>query len=156
MIHDPKDRVIHALHYRDRVVQHCLCDEVLAPALDRRLIYDNAACVICRRPTPRDFCPPRRCARCCAATGRIFPTAKPTACSASPGRIWYFAISHHKLKAIGDTDGFVISVLTYRIDALFLFSIRSSCFCQVFAVCSLKKSARGSNACRSSQASSAE
>ena len=43
-VHDPKDRVIHALHYRDRVVQHCLCDEVLAPILDRRLIYDNAAC----------------------------------------------------------------------------------------------------------------
>lgn len=24
-IHDPKDRIIHALHYRDRVVQHYLC-----------------------------------------------------------------------------------------------------------------------------------
>ena len=46
MVHDPKDRVIHALHYRDRVVQHCLCDEILAPALDRKLIYDNAACRI--------------------------------------------------------------------------------------------------------------
>ncbi|MCF0115213.1 MAG: reverse transcriptase, partial [Erysipelotrichaceae bacterium] len=46
MVHDPKDRVINALHYRDRVVQHCICDEVLAPALDKRLIYDNAACRI--------------------------------------------------------------------------------------------------------------
>ena len=46
VVHDPKDRVIHALHYRDRVVQHCLCDEVLAPVLDRKLIYDNAACRI--------------------------------------------------------------------------------------------------------------
>ena len=46
MVHDPKDRVIHALHYRDRVVQHCICDEVLAPTLDKRLIYDNAACRI--------------------------------------------------------------------------------------------------------------
>lgn len=46
MVHDPKDRVIHALHYRDRVVQHCVCDEVLAPMLDRKLIYDNAACRI--------------------------------------------------------------------------------------------------------------
>lgn len=45
-VHDPKDRIIHALHYRDRVVQHCLCDEVLAPALDKKLIYDNAACRI--------------------------------------------------------------------------------------------------------------
>ena len=43
-IHDPKYRVIHALHYRDRVVQHCLCDEVLAPVLDNKLVYDNAAC----------------------------------------------------------------------------------------------------------------
>lgn len=43
-VHDPKDRIIHALHYRDRVVQHCICDEVLAPALDKRLIFDNAAC----------------------------------------------------------------------------------------------------------------
>ncbi len=43
-VYDPKERVIHALHYRDRVVQHCLCDEVLAPILDKKLIYDNAAC----------------------------------------------------------------------------------------------------------------
>lgn len=43
-VYDPKRRQIHALHYRDRVVQHCLCDEILAPALDRKLIYDNAAC----------------------------------------------------------------------------------------------------------------
>ena len=44
VVHDPKDRLIHALHYPDRVVQHCLCDEVLAPILDNKLIYDNAAC----------------------------------------------------------------------------------------------------------------
>ena len=43
-VHDPKERKIHALHYADRVVQHCICDEVLAPALDKKLIYDNAAC----------------------------------------------------------------------------------------------------------------
>ena len=43
-VYDPKVRNIHALHYRDRVVQHCICDEVLAPVLDRKLIYDNAAC----------------------------------------------------------------------------------------------------------------
>ena len=46
MVHDPKDRAIHALRYRDRVVQHALCDEILAPTLERRLIYDNAACRI--------------------------------------------------------------------------------------------------------------
>lgn len=45
-VHDPKFRIIHALHYRDRVMQHCLCDEVLQPLLDNKLIYDNAACRI--------------------------------------------------------------------------------------------------------------
>lgn len=45
-VYDPKFRVIHALHYHDRVVQHCLCDEVLAPILDKKLIYDNSACRI--------------------------------------------------------------------------------------------------------------
>lgn len=44
IVHDPKDRIIHALHYRDRVVQHCVCDEILAPILDKKLIYDNSAC----------------------------------------------------------------------------------------------------------------
>lgn len=43
-IFEPKRRTIHALHYRDRVVQHCLCDEVLAPILEKKLIFDNAAC----------------------------------------------------------------------------------------------------------------
>lgn len=46
MVHDPKDRHIHALHYCDRVVQHCLCDQIIAPMIDRKLIYDNAACRI--------------------------------------------------------------------------------------------------------------
>ena len=45
-IYDPKYRVIHALHYRDRVVQHCLCDEVLVPLIDKKLIFDNSACRI--------------------------------------------------------------------------------------------------------------
>ena len=44
LIHDPKERVIYALYYSDRVVQHCICDEVLMPLIDRKLIYDNAAC----------------------------------------------------------------------------------------------------------------
>lgn len=44
MIHDPKDREIHALHFADRVVQHSLCDNVVAPRLETRLIYENAAC----------------------------------------------------------------------------------------------------------------
>lgn len=43
VVTDPKRRDVYALHYRDRVVQHALCDEVLAPVLEPRLIYDNAA-----------------------------------------------------------------------------------------------------------------
>ena len=43
-IHDPKVREIYALHYRDRIVQHSLCDNVLAPFFEKHLIYDNAAC----------------------------------------------------------------------------------------------------------------
>lgn len=30
-IHDPKVREIYALHYRDRIVQHSLCDNLIAP-----------------------------------------------------------------------------------------------------------------------------
>lgn len=43
-IHDPKVREIYALHYRDRIVQHSLCDNLLAPYMENHLIYDNAAC----------------------------------------------------------------------------------------------------------------
>lgn len=43
-IHDPKVREIYALHYRDRIVQHCLCDNLLAPYFERHLVYGNAAC----------------------------------------------------------------------------------------------------------------
>lgn len=42
-IYDPKERIIHALQYRDRIVQHTLCDNVIAPYMERHLIYDNAA-----------------------------------------------------------------------------------------------------------------
>lgn len=44
MIYDPKEREIQALSFRDRVVQHCLCDNILVPYFEKRLIYDNAAC----------------------------------------------------------------------------------------------------------------
>jgi retron-type reverse transcriptase len=44
MIYDPKVREIQALSFRDRVVQHCLCDNILKPYFENRLIYDNAAC----------------------------------------------------------------------------------------------------------------
>lgn len=45
-IYDPKIRKIQALRFTDRVVQHCLCDNILGPYLEKRLIYDNAACRI--------------------------------------------------------------------------------------------------------------
>lgn len=43
-IYEPKEREIFAPSYSDRVVQHCLCDNILGTVLDSRLIYDNAAC----------------------------------------------------------------------------------------------------------------
>ncbi|MDR3216791.1 MAG: RNA-directed DNA polymerase [Clostridiaceae bacterium] len=44
LVFDPKTREIQALRYHDRVVQHAVCDGVLSPYFERRLIYDNAAC----------------------------------------------------------------------------------------------------------------
>ena len=44
MIYDPKERKIEALSFRDRVVQHCLCDNIMRPYFENRLLYDNAAC----------------------------------------------------------------------------------------------------------------
>lgn len=43
-VFDPKVRLIHAPLYKDVVAQHCICDQVLAPLLENRLIHDNAAC----------------------------------------------------------------------------------------------------------------
>lgn len=44
MIYDPKKREIQAISYRDRVVQHSICDNYLSPLLEKHLIHDNAAC----------------------------------------------------------------------------------------------------------------
>lgn len=44
MIYDPKEREIQAISYRDRVVQHALCDNYLTPLLESKYIYDNSAC----------------------------------------------------------------------------------------------------------------
>ncbi len=43
VIREPKKRLILSLPYRDRIVQHSLCDNVLGPLLDRKLIFDNCA-----------------------------------------------------------------------------------------------------------------
>lgn len=44
IIYEPKQREIQALTYKDRVVQHVLCDLYLYPLLTKRFIYDNGAC----------------------------------------------------------------------------------------------------------------
>lgn len=36
-------RHIKAMHFRERVVQRCICDEILIPVLTRSLVYDNGA-----------------------------------------------------------------------------------------------------------------
>lgn len=42
-VYDPKERLIEALPYKDRVVLMCFCKQVIEPRLETRLIYDNAA-----------------------------------------------------------------------------------------------------------------
>lgn len=42
-IHDPKERVISAAHFRDRVVHHALMDR-LEPIFERRMIHESFAC----------------------------------------------------------------------------------------------------------------
>lgn len=44
MIYDPKEREIQAISYRDRVVQHSICDKFLTPLLERHLVFYNVAC----------------------------------------------------------------------------------------------------------------
>lgn len=42
-IYEPKERVIKSCSFKDKVVQHCLCDEVLHPRLAREFIRTNYA-----------------------------------------------------------------------------------------------------------------
>lgn len=43
-IYEPKERLIEALPFKDRVVVRCFCDYVLKAKIDKKLIYDNSAC----------------------------------------------------------------------------------------------------------------
>lgn len=43
-IYEPKERLIEALPFRDRVVIRCFCDVMLKKRIEAKLIYDNAAC----------------------------------------------------------------------------------------------------------------
>lgn len=42
-VYEPKERVIKASSFKDKVVQHSLCDNVLLPKLQDVFIYDNCA-----------------------------------------------------------------------------------------------------------------
>lgn len=44
LIYEPKERLIQAPPYRDRIVLRCFCDNVLIPKIEKRLINDNVAC----------------------------------------------------------------------------------------------------------------
>lgn len=44
LLYEPKERIIEAPIYKDRVVIRCLCDYCIKPKIDKKLIYDNAAC----------------------------------------------------------------------------------------------------------------
>lgn len=42
-IHEPKERVIQSCSFKDKVVQHCLCDEIMLPRLSDEFIRCNYA-----------------------------------------------------------------------------------------------------------------
>ncbi len=42
-VYEPKERLIMSNSYKDKVVQHALCDNVLTPILTKSFIYDNYA-----------------------------------------------------------------------------------------------------------------
>lgn len=44
LIYEPKQRIIQALPFKDRVVIRCFCEKSLKEKIDKRLIYDNCAC----------------------------------------------------------------------------------------------------------------
>lgn len=43
-IYEPKERLIEALPFKDRIVVRCFCDNVLKDKIEPKLIFDNAAC----------------------------------------------------------------------------------------------------------------
>lgn len=51
-IYDPKERIVEALSYRDRLVLMALCSNIIEPNFEKRLIYDNVAC---RKEKGTDF-----------------------------------------------------------------------------------------------------
>lgn len=45
-VYEPKERIIQTTSFKDKVVQHCLCDNVIMPKLQKVFIYDNCAAQI--------------------------------------------------------------------------------------------------------------
>ena len=43
LVHEPKERLIMYNGFRDKIIQHSLCDNVLEPILSKTFIYDNYA-----------------------------------------------------------------------------------------------------------------
>ena len=43
MVYEPKERLIMYNSFRDKIVQHSLCDNVLEPHLQKTFIFDNYA-----------------------------------------------------------------------------------------------------------------
>lgn len=42
-VYEPKERIIQTTSFKDKVVQHSLCDNVILPRLEKIFIYDNCA-----------------------------------------------------------------------------------------------------------------
>ena len=42
-VYEPKERIIQTTSFKDKVIQHSLCDNVIMPRLQRVFIYDNCA-----------------------------------------------------------------------------------------------------------------
>ena len=42
-VYEPKERLIQTTSFKDKVVQHCLCDNVIMPRLQQVFIHDNCA-----------------------------------------------------------------------------------------------------------------
>ena len=44
VINKPKKRIVDAMTFEGRIVQHLICDNILEPYFEKRLIYTNSAC----------------------------------------------------------------------------------------------------------------
>lgn len=47
-VYEPKERLVQAIDFEGKVVQHSFCDNALYPALAKRIITDNFACQIAK------------------------------------------------------------------------------------------------------------